>query len=75
MLGIKTYAAIGVILALMAAFLYVDRMAYKRGENACAVRIAELERKASQSRDRIESEVMRLSDEELEKELEKWYRD
>lgn len=75
MLGIKTYAVIGVILALMAAFLYVDRMAYNRGKAECEVLIADLQRQASQARDRIEYEVNRMSDEDLEKELEKWYRD
>ena len=75
MLDLKIYTAVGVILALIAVFLYVDRMAYNRGKAQCEVLIADLERQAAQARDRIEYEVNRMDDAELEQELKKWYRD
>jgi hypothetical protein len=72
---VRVYAVIGVLLALVAAFIYFDRLGYKRGKNDCTVRIQRIEADNQTIRTTIERTVVRYKDKEIEKGLEKWYRD
>ena len=72
---LKLWGALGVILILLSAFAYVDFKAYKRGYNAKVAEVVKADNNAHSIAKNVQNKNIRKTDADIQKALEKWYRD
>lgn len=72
---LKLWGAVGIIVIILAALFYIDLKAYERGYNKKAMEVSKAQENAHSIAKNVQNEYIRKTDKEIEKALDKWYRD
>jgi hypothetical protein len=72
---LKLWGAVGIMLIILAALFYTDLKAYERGYNKKAMEVSKAQENAHSIAKNVHNQYIRKTDKEIEKALDKWYRD
>lgn len=72
---LKLWIALGGVLMLISAFAYVDIRAFNRGYNAKVAEVVKADNNAHSIAKNVQNKNIRKTDADIQKALEKWYRD
>lgn len=71
----RLWGAVGIIVLILAALFYTDLKAYERGVVKTEAKYAKMRENAHSVNTGVRNDVVRKTDKEIEKAMDKWYRD
>jgi len=75
MTQVKLWGVVGILLIILTALYFTDLKAYERGYNKKSIEVARDSEKAHSIAKNVQNSIIRKTDKELDKVLDKWYRD